>query len=149
MLYLDSSALVKFYAKETGSDLVSARCRSGELILTSALSYAEVLAALARKCREGEIRRRDFASARDRFHSDWHQGIKVIAVDNTTMAHVPALVEAHSIKGSDAVHLSAAIWARDFLVRPAHEPYEFGVSDLSLSRIASSHMLAVLNPEQP
>ena len=46
MLYLDSSALVKRYVQEAGSDAVIARFERGEIIYTSVLSFAEVHAAI-------------------------------------------------------------------------------------------------------
>jgi uncharacterized protein with PIN domain len=53
ILYLDSSALVKLFAEETGSELVRAAVDQAARSYTHLISYAEVRAALARALREG------------------------------------------------------------------------------------------------
>jgi predicted nucleic acid-binding protein len=53
--YLDTSALVKLYVKETGSAAVRAACDRSEALATSRLSYVEAHAAAARRAREGDL----------------------------------------------------------------------------------------------
>lgn len=149
MLYFDSSALVKRYIREPGSEGVSARCAAGGRLFISALGYAEILASLGRKMRAGDIQPSDFDSACARLQGDWNRAFEILQLDDATMAHIPALVMRHSIRGADAVHLSAALWVRDFVARPSSESIEFVVSDLALARIAIACGLAVFNPEVP
>jgi predicted nucleic acid-binding protein len=53
MLYLDSSALVKVYFKEIGTEAVIARAIDpNQEVCTSVLTFAEVQSALARRHRE-------------------------------------------------------------------------------------------------
>jgi hypothetical protein len=77
----------------------------------------------------------------------------VLQLDVGTLAALPSLVENYSLKGADAVHLSAALWLRDMtrLTRdfgPAGQPVEFGVSDRSLARIARACGFTVFDPEK-
>jgi predicted nucleic acid-binding protein len=52
ILYLDTSALVKKYVKEPGSSKVVSAWKKALCIATSAVTYAELLAAFYRKSRE-------------------------------------------------------------------------------------------------
>ena len=60
MIYLDSSALVKRYVQEEGTDFVKSILAGHRLITTSKLTYPEILSALMRKVRAGEIERKTF-----------------------------------------------------------------------------------------
>ena len=57
-MYIDSSALVKRYLRESGSDRVQAIVADADVIATSKLAYPELLSAFMRKHREGEIKKR-------------------------------------------------------------------------------------------
>ena len=48
ILYLDTSAIVKLYADETGSDQVWAAVAEAKLCATHLIAYAETRAAFAR-----------------------------------------------------------------------------------------------------
>ena len=71
ILYLDTSALVKLYAEEAGSEVVRRTVAASDLIATSLLSYAEARSALARKCRGGEIAHAALNRLRQEFERDW------------------------------------------------------------------------------
>lgn len=71
MLYLDSSLLVKRYLRERGWESVNARFGTNERIFTSALSYAEVQAALGRKLQQRDVDKKGHKRARDKFLQDW------------------------------------------------------------------------------
>jgi len=53
ILYLDTSALVKLYVKETFSEVVWKAVRLAETFATSRIAYVEFYATLARREREG------------------------------------------------------------------------------------------------
>lgn len=48
MIYFDSSALVKRYIEEDGSDKVNALLKEGSFAVVSMLAYPEILAAITR-----------------------------------------------------------------------------------------------------
>ena len=153
MLYLDSSILVKRYAREEGSDRVLERFHKGERIFTSAISYAEVLSALGRKLRDRELSQAEFETETDRFALHWAKFLNVLPVDTKTMSYVKDLLKKHSLKAADAIQLSAALWLRDTYrfrrgLRQGDTGIEFGAADESLARIALEFGLAVFNPEE-
>ncbi len=151
MLYLDASALVKRYLSERGSDAVETRFRSGKRIFTSALSYAEIHAALGRKYQDREMRKNKFEVARKAFVQDWLYSLNILEMNAGTLAALPELVEHHPLKAADAVHLSAALWLRDMcLLVPdfaGGDVLEFGVADRRLARVVTACGLTVFNPE--
>lgn len=152
MLYLDTSALVKRYSSEKGSDAIRARFGRDERIFTSRFTFSEVHSSLGRKFRAGELSTRDLAIVREEFESDWLFSLNVLDLDVGTMSAIPHLVEQYDLKAGNAVHLSTAFWLRDKLRLGGSggEPpgsVEFGVADRQLAKIARMCGLRVFDPE--
>jgi len=152
VLYLDSSALVKRYFKEKGSNAVITRAAElNQEIFTSVLSFAEVQSAIARKHREKQITSQEFIRLREAFESDWTILFTSIELNLQTMGTLPKLMELYPLKAGDAIQLSTAIWLNEGIqsdVSPrAKEILEFGVADRRLCLIAHKCGLRVFNPE--
>ena len=141
MIYFDSSALVKRYLKEVGSETVNAILLSEKTIATSKLAYPEILSAFMRKHRAGELSQKPLRSVIDQFESDWAYFF-VIEFHGDLLAGIKALIEKYPLKGADSVHLSSALW----LKQNTREDVQFVASDLMLLKIAESENLHVLNP---
>jgi len=160
MLYLDTSALVKCYFREKGSDVVVGRAiEPDQEVFTSVVSFAEVHSVMARKHSEGQINSKEWKKAREAFEADWAVLVNIIGLDRQTMAELPRLMEQYSssprepfLKPLDAIHLSAAIWlsetAKFQMSSPLREGLEFGVADRNLAKIADKCGLRVFNPEE-
>jgi uncharacterized protein len=153
MLYLDSSALVKLYFKEPGSDSLLFRIKAASQAITaSVLSFTEVHAAIARKRREMDISSAGFFRLRDQFETDWSKRIEVIELNGLTMAALPRLVEQFPLKAGDAVQLSTALWLygemKRELGRERDGILEFVASDRTLAHSARKCGLQVFNPEE-
>jgi uncharacterized protein len=152
MLYLDSSALVKVYFKEIGTEAVIARAIDPDQeVCTSVLTFAEVQSALARRHRERLITSQELAQGRELFERDWSILLNVIELNLETLAALPKLVEQFPLKAADAVHLSTAIWLNGWIrseVAPqVGKVLEFGVADRDLAAIAGKCGLRIFNPE--
>lgn len=152
MIYMDSCVLLKRYVREQGSGSTEALFQSGEKIFTSILSYAEVHAVLARKTRAKEMRRYDFVRARKSFDGDWILSLDIVELTAVTMSGLRELVRRNTLKGSDAVHLAAALWLRDMssLKGAGFAPQRelvFATSDRELAVAARKNHLQVFNPE--
>lgn len=68
--FFDTSAVVKLYHQETGSDLVFPLYRDGEVIVISELSKVEFFSTIHKKLRTGEITTETLLRVRDRFFAD-------------------------------------------------------------------------------
>jgi len=107
ILYLDTSALVKLYAEEEGSDLVRQGVRASDLIATSLMAYAETRSALARKNRSREISRAIFTKCKKEFDRDWLR-LHRLPVDELLVRKAGELAEQHALRALDALHLATA-----------------------------------------
>lgn len=152
MLYLDSSALVKVYVNEPGSERLGVRMEQGDRIFTSELTFAEIHSTFARKRRNNEINSRKFHVLLRNFLNDWAFKFVRLEVNANTMTAIPALVKEYPLKGADAVHLSSAIWLRDAAgdgssLGGGDSVIEFGAADKRLIGVAARCGLGVFDPE--
>ncbi len=156
MLYLDSSALIKRYQNELGTEALNARLR-GEAkglrsVFTSVLTYAEIHATFARRAREKLLSAEEAAAVQDEFHADWVLSIGPIELGTGVLAFVPGLVRGFPLRGADAIHLASALWLRDMArlgmrVDQYTGPLVFVCSDKRLAKAAAKSHLEVFNPE--
>jgi len=142
MLYVDSSALVKKYVEETGSDRVLKLMARSGFVVTSKLAYPELLAGLSRKKREKGITEKDHRDALADFESDWNAFL-IIEFQDELLAVIKQLTMKHALKGADLVHLASALWIQ----KAAKEKVTFVASDIQLLRAAKAEKLEVTNPE--
>ena len=141
MIYLDSSALVKRYMKEAGTDALRSMMAQEEIMATSKLAYPEILSAFMRKHRTGEISRKSLEAVLEKFGNDWDK-IYIVEFHDELLPRIEFLIRKYPLKGADAVHLSSALW----LEQTAKDKVTFVASDEGLLKAASSENLRVLNP---
>jgi len=142
MTYLDTSALIKRFVAEAGSDAIRRLFTAREPIATAKIAYAEVHAALARRHREGDLSRDGYAGACARFERDWHSYVR-IELHDEVLVTARRLIARHPLRGYDAVHLASALSLRDAL----GEDPTFLASDERLLKAARAERLPTLNPE--
>ncbi|MEX0651104.1 MAG: type II toxin-antitoxin system VapC family toxin [Actinomycetota bacterium] len=106
--YVDTSALVKLFLAESGSQIVSHVWEGADGLVTSAATYPEARAALAAAAREGRITRRilprSVVELDRRFSS-----IDVIELRRPLASVAGSLAERYALRGYDAVHLASAL----------------------------------------
>jgi uncharacterized protein len=139
ILYLDTSALVKLYAREEGSAVVRAAVAGAQAIATSLLAYAEARAAFARKRRLGDISDPVLRRLKRDFERDWTT-LHRMAVDEAIVRRAGELAEAHGLRGYDALHLASA----DLLQTTGAAPVIFGCFDSALGRAAAARGMRTL-----
>ena len=141
MIYADSSAIVKRYYAERGSDLLKSRWVAIDRIFTSRVAYAEIHAALARKARDGELSRDSFRTAAAAFEQEW-LAYDHILVDDTTLKDVRSLVRRHS--SGDSTRSTSAPHSGYAGARTTDRVLGF---DQRLEAAAKRERLSVVNPE--
>ena len=142
MIYFDSSALVKRYIEESGSDVVQSLLDRDTSAATSKLAYPEILSALTRKQRSGELTRRSLQAAVNQFEADW-EGIVVVEFHDELLPTMKSLLLKHHLRGADTVHLSSALW----LKRSVQSDLAFVAPDVNLLKAARAERLEVINPQ--
>jgi len=108
MLYLDSSAAVKLYVAENGTDLVRAAVAGDGLIVSARISFVEVLAALAAAGRVGRLA--DPGAVAAGFRAHWRAYV-VVEIDRALTEAAADLAVRHALRAYDAVQLAAALLA--------------------------------------
>lgn len=131
ILYLDTSALVKRYFSEAHSEKVAEVWNQSADIVTSAVAYAETLAAIFRKKREANLDDVDVAKIVAGFKEDWDSFIRVAAGDNLNEILDQILLR-HPLRGFDAIHLASALLVKNRLA----EKFLFCCFDNRLSAAA-------------
>ena len=109
-LYLDTSALIKRYIREQGTDEVNLWVAEAEITATSIITIAEANAALARAARMKNISHQTGEAAGRLLREQWPRTIKT-PITERTVARAAELAWALGLRGYDAVHLaSAELW---------------------------------------
>ena len=112
ILYLDTSALVKRYVAERGTELVSQAVAAATIAGTSIICRAEMAAALAKAVRMQALTSDDATAALRVFRSEWLDLVRV-QVSEPLIGHADALAWELGLRGYDAVHLASALVWRD------------------------------------
>jgi predicted nucleic acid-binding protein len=108
MLYVDTSALIKRYVDEDGSGRVNALWDGATGIASSAVAFAETIATLNRKLREGVLSNREYSRTVTSFKSDYRR-IILVPVSEELNERIETLARNHVLRGFDAIHLASAL----------------------------------------
>ena len=114
ILYLDTSALIKKYFKEAGSDEVISIWQEATGIVTSSVAYAEALASIYRKKREAKFGNDRLEKIFGAFRRDWNSFIRVEVTDDLN-EWIDKMVSRYPLRGFDAIHLASALIVHDRL----------------------------------
>lgn len=131
MIYFDSSALVKNYVLEDGSSRVAKLLSENFNNATSKLTYAEMLSALVRKTRNGDLSLQKMRKVIHQFEDDWN-GLLIVDLHNDILPMIKKAIEKHQLKAADSIHLASAICLKTSL----KEDIVFASSDLNLLNAA-------------
>ena len=108
--YLDSSALVKLYIDETGSDRIRDIVLSGEnAVFISVITGAEVAAAFARRMRMKDITDESWREIYADFLLDFENVFAKANVTDPVVALAMELTKRRALRGYDAVQLASAL----------------------------------------
>ena len=137
ILYLDTSSLVKLYVSEVHSGLVRSWAEEAEIIATCRVAYPEMMSALNRRYKTGDLVKKDYDVLVKTFSREWRR-FAVIDFDEIAAGR---LVAAYGLRGFDAVHLSAAALLRTSGNAPV---VVFSSFDDKLNKAAAAEKFTVL-----
>jgi predicted nucleic acid-binding protein len=146
--YLDTSALIKHYVAEAGSDWLDAVAYEpdGVLILTSRVTMVEAWSALARRRREASISIQNQADALDAFREDCMVRYRFVELEMPVVELAGSLLERHPLRAYDAVQLASAVMAGQALAEAALPLPIFLSADERLLSVARAEGLPADNP---
>lgn len=110
ILYLDTSALVKLYVEEHGTDVTSSAVEKATRVATSRITYAEARAAFARARREGIVTAAMLREVVERLDADWAR-YDVVELTEPLVRRAGALAEKRALRGFDSIQLASALEA--------------------------------------
>jgi len=132
--YLDTSAIVKLYVDEEGSDVVRGVVADSLMVGTAKISYAETRAALARACREGALTEDQYRQTVLSFNAEW-QTYLTLEISDLLLVMAGDLADEYRLCGFDAIHMASAA----LLQQKVKEPVLFGCWDGRLRSAALTH----------
>jgi predicted nucleic acid-binding protein len=145
--YLDSSALVKRYVSEIGSEWVRDLCDDAQnALFASELALVEVSSAFARRQRRGEISDGELQDYLDLFIGDCSSSYHLIPAERLAIDRAVDLTQRHPLRGYDAVQLACALAANSLLVAADLPSLIFVSADETLVAAARSEHLLAENP---
>jgi predicted nucleic acid-binding protein len=110
VLYLDTSALLKRYVLEAGSQELQSAWSSFDFTGAVRLVQAEMAAALAKGQRMGWLAAVDAQKAWSEFLEDWRR-LTLLEANAQVVHYASELAWTYPLRGYDSVHLAAAmIW---------------------------------------
>jgi predicted nucleic acid-binding protein len=106
--YVDTSTLLKLLIEEDGSEQAEVIWSAADVLASAALVVVEARAVLAAGARGGRLTRVAHREAKTAL-GDLVEGLTVVEVTERLVAEAADLAEQEALRGSDAVHLAAAL----------------------------------------
>lgn len=151
VFYLDTSAIVKRYRTEKGTEFIDRLFKEIETsehrLATSFLAVLEFVSAFRRLVKAKEISQEIFADSLARFVADVERYFAISSVDDTTISKSISLIMKHAVKTADSIHLASAIELREIL-KISKERLIFVGDDEELCIAALNEKTDVINPRE-
>jgi predicted nucleic acid-binding protein len=148
VIFLDTSALVKAYITEPGTEVVKQIIRSPrESLVLSEHVALEVLATLSYKYRDGQFTSRRYRKAREAFFRDYEHGFIIASVTNAVVQTAMELADTHrqiGVGSLDLIHVATALHLREAASLPS---ITVACADRSMRLLASAAGFQVFDPE--
>jgi len=145
--FFDSSALVKFYVDETGTDWVRSFTDSeANVIHVSRLAKVETISALTRRLRRNDITNAEFDEACDTFEEDFATQFRVVGVMEQIIDDAAGFARKHGLRAYDAVQLAAALDTGRIISQVESAQLTLVSADIDLNAAAAAEGLKVEDP---
>ncbi len=146
--FLDSSAVVKRYVRETGSDFVDelAASDNDNTIFLADITRVEVAAAIARRLKGGSVAKQDARDALIAFDYDLASRYVPLEISPILLTDAMSLATKHALRGYDAVQLAAALKVNSDLLLDRLPTLTLVSADSELNDAATAEGLTVENP---
>ncbi len=143
--FFDSSALVKCYIDEDGTDEVTQIILSDARVVVSRLTQLEVTSALARRRRDRVITAQECDAVVQALDVDLRERLEIMELSNAIVSRGVALVRNHALRAGDAIQLASALLA---VSTADDESITFVCFDAALNAAAEKEGFEILKPQQ-
>ncbi len=146
--FFDSSALVKNYIIETGSNWVQNILNetAQNAIYVVSITKVEVVSAFSRRSKMYQTLDNPALRSYQKFKADFVSSFRPIGVDNSLIELAVAVTERHALRGYDSIQLAGAISLSQDLSSLNLPPTTFVSADEELNSAAISEGFKVINP---
>lgn len=148
--YFDSSALVKYYVNEVGSNWVETiiDAHPPNEIVVAQITGVEVIAALARRALSGMASAAAASTAIQAFRSDFQAKYTVLSLTPQLFEEAMNLAELHRLRGYDAMQLAVAVDFETEMTASGVGPLTLISADNDLNQAAQAEGLLTDDPNQ-
>ena len=114
ILFFDTSALIKRYISERGSEKVDELYNMATQILVSAITKTESYSTLRRLRAENHLSRKDYNSIKTNIGKDFQYFVVIPFIYEIESSAIK-LIEQHQLKSLDSIQLSTAIYCKSII----------------------------------
>ena len=107
ILFCDTSALIKLLIDEPESDQMQQASSDAEAIAVCRITWAEAMAAMARRQREDPMSGNNIDLARGRLIQNWND-LTIVEVSQNLVETAGCFADGFALRGCDSVQLAAA-----------------------------------------
>jgi len=145
--YLDSSAAVKKYVKEVGTSRVVDLFRNSasDPVYVSQIVGVEIVSAITRRFRGGDLTEQAAQRALERFRRDFQSRLRILRLTDGVVSEAMLVAETYGLRAYDAVQLAVSLELRRRSA-DTHLPLTFVSSDDELNQAARIEGLTVEDP---
>jgi len=148
--YFDSSALVKCYAQEVGTNWMRGliNAQPANEIFTALVTGAEIIAAIKRRERGNTITATAAAVAITAFRSQFRIRFKALRTSDPVVDLAMDLAETRKLRGYDAIQLASALLIEARMTAQGVGPLTLISADHELNQAAQAEGLLTDDPNQ-
>jgi uncharacterized protein len=148
LYYLETSALVKLYIREPGTDtlLRFASAEAGHRLVILTLAVVEFRSAIRRRERAGDLSGSAANQLILKFDAHVESRFLSQPLNDTVMGRALGLVDRYPLRAYDAVQLAGCVVLRDM---PAGDQPIFVCADHALIEAAEAEGIPAINPAGP
>lgn len=131
IVYLDTSAFLKLYLEEDGSQATRQIVDAAIGVCTHLITHAEMCAAFAQAVRMQRLTDAERIQQKACFEADWN-ALHILSVEEPLVRRAGKLAESFELRGFDSIHLAAAeqVW------RQTLDNFQLAAFDTRLIRAA-------------
>jgi predicted nucleic acid-binding protein len=107
-VFFDTSAFVKRYVREAGTDAVLVWCDQATEIILSGIALPEIISSFCRLQREGRITDTQYRQLKSLLLSDI-EDVAICDLTPVVLAKAISSLEKNVLRGMDAIHIGSAV----------------------------------------
>ncbi len=139
-IFCDTSALIKKYISETGSEKFEKILSKTDKIYVSAITEIETISTFKRLFTEKAIDKNEFDMIVKDFETDY-QFFSVVSIDSYVIKHALKMINQYQLKTLDSIQLGTAVFLES-------EIDLFVACDEKLIKTALKEKIKVINPNK-